>query len=759
MLPAATLPLLLHLWMSRRIRVVELSTFRFLFESYIRQRKRLKFREALVAALRTAFLFLLIMVVARPMVKHWSTLFSAGAGRYMVALVDCSASMAAHTAGVSSLDRAKTAARALVDRMNRGDRLTLVRAAGTPTVLFSKFGVEAENISEYIDNLETSPTRANFFKALDLASSMGRDDKRKPIVYVFTDCQASEWQELREQDLTQRLPKGAKLMIVDVGSTEAIANAAAVGAAPRFARAILGLPVILCPTVVNHSLTSLDELPLSVFVEEKEVARMLLTVNPGQTVAREVVYVPENDGDLRGRFEIGSDRFPEDDSFLFTLSVTPRITILLVRPEPGDPFDPDKNEALYLKTALSTRISDDSELAEMVPGGSLPRVLDVREIAEQELDASRLSDIDLVILADCGAIRGKHFQLLRDFVFKGGGLLIFPGQHVKADLYNDQFFAVPGHTDERLTPVHLGEIEGDPETPETFEQFAGINFGHPVMTVFDDPDIKFFGSVHVFRRFATETTKENSDSWVLARFSNGAPALVESRFGEGITVVAAYPANTRWTNLPMKPEFVPLVLRLVNHLAQRPDLLGPSDITAGTGAEITAGPSWSPAEGKVIDPAGTESPLAFQWSGSRLLGIFEGTLQKGYYTAEVSSQGDTKNALKGRVQFAVNLPNEESDFQRIGQNQLRQWLGTEALIVVDASAQMQHLKGTLGDEHEIWRPLIYLTLLIIGAEFLLSTSAWRRRTAEERLSLMEQVRRASPTTWINEMTGGRDLPE
>jgi hypothetical protein len=399
------------------------------------------------------------------------------------------------------------------------------------------------------------------------------------------------------------------------------------------------------------------------------------------------------------------------------------------------------------------------ELAGITPGEEFVQSLDVHEIAEPDLNADRLRDSDLIILADCGGLNQNHFQLLRDFVFKGGGLLIFAGERVKADVYNDQFFAVPGRPEARLTSVRLGTMEGDPEMPESFERFTQIDFGHPVMTVFDDPSIEFFSTVQVFRRFAMDIDEDAGDAWTLASFSSGSPAVAESRFGEGIVVVAGFPANTRWTNLPMKPAFVPLVLRLVNHLAQRPDLGGPTVVSAGTAAEIAAGPSWAPAKGKVIDTVGTETPLEFQWSGTRLLGVFEGTEQKGYYTAEVMGGDDPNHPRTGLVQFAVNLAREESDSQRVGQNQLREWLRDDRLTVVDASAQMQHLKGTLGDEREIWRPLIYLTFLVIGVEFLLSTSAWRRRTAEERLSLLEQARRASPTTWISEMTGGRDLTE
>src|SRR3954451_7446934 len=116
--PLAALPLLLHLLTLHRLRTVELSTFRFLFDSYVQQRRRMQFLEALLAMLRTLFLLFLVFMVCRPVVKHWDQLFggstSGSSGREVLLLVDCSASMNARTAGVSALDRAKTAALSIV---------------------------------------------------------------------------------------------------------------------------------------------------------------------------------------------------------------------------------------------------------------------------------------------------------------------------------------------------------------------------------------------------------------------------------------------------------------------------------------------------------------------------------------------------------------------------------------------------------------------------------------------------------------------
>src|SRR5437660_3474044 len=93
-LPLAALPILLHLLTLHRLKTVELSTFRFLFDSYVQQqRRRMQFLEALLAMLRTLFLLLLVLLICRPVVKQWAGLFQGSSGREVVLLVDCSASM------------------------------------------------------------------------------------------------------------------------------------------------------------------------------------------------------------------------------------------------------------------------------------------------------------------------------------------------------------------------------------------------------------------------------------------------------------------------------------------------------------------------------------------------------------------------------------------------------------------------------------------------------------------------------------------
>ena len=129
--------------------------------------------------------------------------------------------------------------------------------------------------------------------------------RTNPLVYLFTDCQASGWREVKNQGLEGLIPDKTPFVVVNVGAADDLANRAVIGDAPRRGRAVAGLPYLLQPRVVNTSKKESAEVTLTVFIEDKEVSRATLTLKPGETAVRRIPYTPREAGLLRGRFEVG----------------------------------------------------------------------------------------------------------------------------------------------------------------------------------------------------------------------------------------------------------------------------------------------------------------------------------------------------------------------------------------------------------------------------------------------------------------------
>ena len=781
--PLVAIPILLHLLTLHRLKTVDLSTFRFLFDTYVQQRRKMKFMDALIAVLRTLFLLFLILACARPMIRHWNTLFGgAGGGRDVFLLVDCSASMNAVTDGVSAFDRAKTAASAVIDKLGSADLVTLVRVASKPEEIVSKVTADTESLKEKLGGLKTSPSRANLFATFTQLFSGGSPMSVKPQIFFFTDSQASGWRELREQPAEDLVPVGSKLLVIDVGSSAGeIPNRAVVGEAPESHRAIAGLPLPLRTRVVNYSKDQPEDVTVSLLIDDKEVARKSLTLKPGETANTPFLFVPTEPGTLKGRFEISADRFPNDDTFLFTLAVEPQVRVIIVNGNPTkNPKDPFESEALYLQTAFTATEPEENEATgskelRRVPAPNAPqgagrgspdparsltteadrrfvKSLDVVELNENQVTADSLKDASVVILANCGGLNDQQSGLLRDHVSRGGGLMILPGDKVNQDVYNKRLFAIPGTTDQFITSAQLGPAEGDVDKSETFERFATVDFAHPVLSVFENREARYLTKVSVYRRFPLKLPAERGNTWPLLEFGNGTAALVESRYGDGRVILAAFPMTSKWTNLPLKPEFVPLILRLVSHIRTRAGVEGPSVVAANGVAEISVAKTWQNLQAEVVNVEGNRLPVTFEKSVSRQVGALAETAEKGFYEVDVRG-GRIEQPRHESLAFAVNLAKEESNFALINETQLKELLPNVDLKVIDASAETQQLHGTIGQEQEIWRPLIYLLFAVIAIEFWLSTFGGQRLDGDEGQTVTERLKDLGTGGFVGRMTG------
>ncbi|MBI3878333.1 MAG: BatA domain-containing protein, partial [Verrucomicrobia bacterium] len=508
LLPLAVVPIILHLVTLHRLKTIELSTFRFLFDSYFRQHRRMKFAEALLTALRTLFLLFLVLLMGRPVMQHWSALFRTGSSGEKIVMIDCSASMGARTEGLSALDRAKSAALALVQRLSGRERLTLWRVTSQPEELLRSVSPAVGAVRETIEHLSPAPTRADLASVFKQIFPAGGRRDAVATVYLFTDCQASGWRQAYQQGLEQVLPPKTRLFVVDVGSRQAVPNRAVTGDSPP-ARAIAGLPVVLKPRVANYSKNENADVTVKLFINDHEVTRTTVALKPGEERVAEMNYLPREAGSLRGRFEIESDRFPEDDSFLFAMTVNPQVQVLLVNGKPN--ADPFETETLYLRAALTAGAGDET-------AQDFVRSLDVRELPEPAITADALRTANVVILANCGSLTDDQFGWLRGFVRDGGGLILFPGDLVKPDVYNKRFFSAPGPLKERLTPARLLDAAGNPKDTRTFARFTALDFHHPVLSVFDHPSAGYLGKVLMYRRFNLKA-EETGATRTLAQFS------------------------------------------------------------------------------------------------------------------------------------------------------------------------------------------------------------------------------------------------
>jgi len=198
--------------------------------------------------------------------------------------------------------------------------------------------------------------------------------------------------------------------------------------------------------------------------------------------------------------------------------------------------------------------------------------------------------------------------------------------------------------------------------------------------------------------------------------------LAETRLGRGKILVASFPVTPNWSNIPLKPEFVPLLLRSVAHVRRPADAEVPNNVKPSQPAPIMIASNWANATVELINPQGKPTIIPMRRSEGGVAGAAVDTLSKGFYTVNISPRGPSTPSQVS-LGFSVNLDVDSSNFNRLTQAQLTNTLKPLAFSYIQGSADDPLLTKQLTEKNEVWRTLLWILFAIFGVEFALSTLA------------------------------------
>ena len=147
---------------------------------------------------------------------------------------------------------------------------------------------------------------------------------------------------------------------------------------------------------------------------------------------------------------------------------------------------------------------------------------------------------------------------------------------------------------------------------------------------------------------------------MLARFDDGQPAIVESAWGEGRTLLFASSLDAEWTDLPRRAAFVPLLHRMVEVAAGHERI----PIAYRVGESVDPGAAFRLPSGRGGE---AEEVLADSPSGERT--VLDGTdalrlAEPGFYRARRPGAAEFR-------QIGVNPPLAESDLRSLDAAEVR----------------------------------------------------------------------------------------
>ena len=544
-LTALAVPVIIHLINRERREVVQFPSLMFLQRIPYRSVRRQKLRHIFLLVLRCLALAIVVMAFARPFVRRDAPLGAAGSGaRELVVLVDRSYSMGAG----DHWTRAQAAARRAVAGLGPTDRATLVAfdndaAALTPPTQ------DAAILNAAIAALRPSSEGTRYAPPLKLASQIlaGSNLPRREVVLI-TDFQRRGW-AVRDEIA---FPPRTTMTNVDVAAGDTAFVDAAVAAVSVQRNEGERDRAVVAARLTNTGAAAVENADVTLEINGRiaETKRATIPARGATQVRFAPIAIPNGTsaGVVRFTAAAASPRansLTADDRYYFTIAPDAGVSVLLVEPSAAR-----GNQSLYLMRALAIGDRPSFRIDVRKTGGLAPADLEGRS---------------LIIFDEVPPPVGDGAKRLHDFLDSGGGVLLIAGDQLPAGAWGGEWStALPG----TVGPVvdRAGDAGGT---------LAWIDYDHPVFDVFNAPRSGDFATAR-FLRYRRLTVRADSarrpaaadtasGAHVLARFDDGAPALVEQRVGRGKVLVWTSTLDSYWNDLALQPVFFPFVHQVAKY--------------------------------------------------------------------------------------------------------------------------------------------------------------------------------------------------
>jgi hypothetical protein len=659
-LAALAVPVLIHLIQRERKNVVQFPSLMFVRRIPYSSIRRRRIHNWTLLMLRLAAIALIVAAFARPFFRSTTLAAAAGGARDIVVLLDRSYSMG-HG---DQWERAKQAAVDAVASMSNGDRAALVVFSSAAEIAVQPTD-DHDRLQAEIKATTLSSGSTRLGPALKLAGSLlAPSNLPRREVIVVSDFQRAAW----SPGDGLRLPAGTTVTPVSVTATNTRNVAVAPVAIQR--EQVSGQDrITVTASLLNRSDETIENLPVALEIDGRVAQSTTVSLQPHAAASAAFPPIILTDSNTRGTVRVGDDALAADNAFHFVLSPPRPIAVSIVNGGRGS-----RDQSLYLTRALAIGDSPEFEVA----------TLGLDDVTEEALSRSRV-----IILNDASPSEAVATRLQR-FVERGGGLLV---------VFASQATWPTGRAD-FLPAVAVSNVDRSRGTPAAL---GGLEYGHLVFEPFRAPRSGDFSAA---RFYGYRRVTPANDAQVLARFDDGAPALVERSVGQGRVLVWTSTLDLLWSDLAIKPVYLPFVHQMARFLAdyrERPHW-------ATVGQVIDLSQEGDPSRARVaLAPSGARLPL--EGEKGRVLELVE----HGFY--EVREQ-DRQAALV--TVAAANVELAESDRSAIDPTE----------IVASVTGNMpanaaQAGTGPLPDETQersqrIWWYLLFAGILLLTGESLLA---------------------------------------
>jgi len=331
------------------------------------------------------------------------------------------------------------------------------------------------------------------------------------------------------------------------------------------------------------------------------------------------------------------------------------------------------------------------------------------DIAAKSIDALTADDLQrasVVILNDV-PVAQLTAERLGAFVARGGGLLAALGERA----------SWPGGTGGAADILPAAPGPPVDRTRGPAGRLGALEYGNAIFEPFRAPRSGDFSGA---RFYSYRAVTPAAGAQIIARFDDGAPALVERRIGNGRVLLWTSTLDLQWNDLPLKSVFLPFVHRMATTLASYTERR--SWLTVGDVLE-PARPAPVPGATRQVVPRVVLTP-------SRERVVLDG---EGPDVLELAEQGFYEVRLQGRdaapaLTVASNVDLAESDLAPMDPQEVV----AAAMGRAGGAAAPGTNVVTTDLDHErtqrIWWYLLFAGIVLLALETLLGNRLSRTGT-------------------------------
>lgn len=673
-LAAVAVPIFVHLIQRERRNVIEFPSLMFVRRIPYQSTERRRIHNWWLLMLRVAALLAIVAAFARPFLRVDPVRAAVSGDREVVILLDRSASMGYG----DRWERAKAEVSRVINDLSGTDRATLVLFDDSPEETV-RATTDRGTLIAAVNAATVTSGATRFAPALRLAQSrMNASGSSRKEAFLVSDFQRSGW--ARQEEI--QLPEGSTITPISVGTGET-AGVSVTSVGIQRAPFSGAERVTITVGLSNRGADPVASLPVVLEIDGRAVETRPIGLEPNASGSVTFEPVTLAESNVQGVIRAGTDLLPQDNNFFFVLSPTRPVSVLIVQ---GD--DASSRAGLFVKTALDLGRSPAFQ-TEIVEAASL--------------SADRLAGRSLVIVNDA-ALSSTAAQLINAFVERGGGVFLVLGERTPAAA---GWPLLPGTLS---APVDRLALSGG--------ALGFLDYSHAVFDEFKDPRNGSFANMRFLKYRGLAPAAGDQ---VLARFDDGAAAMVERRVGSGRVIAMTSTLDGSWNDAPRHAMYLPLLHEVAAYLARYE--VSPAwqtvgrmfDISSPVGAlvrdgQVGASGAAGGVRGVVVSPSGNQSALGT--GGAESISLSE----QGFYSVRLSGSGDRRPYA-----VAVNLAPEESDLAAI---EPEAFLAGVTGRPVAANAQALDLEpltpADMEKRQSIWWFLLVGGLMALLAESFLS---------------------------------------